>query len=99
MDQQLKWFEEFRKSKEYALLIKRPIAYFCAEFALLNDSPTYAGGLGILAADILREAADQEIPLIALGMYYEEGYLHHEMSTDGVLLKHSPSKSPQEYGF
>lgn len=99
MGQDQLWFEEFRKSKEYELLKKRPIAYFCAEFGLLNNSPTYAGGLGILAADILREAADQQIPMVALGMYYEEGYLHHEMQKDGILLKHPLPKSAENYGF
>ncbi len=94
-----KWFEEFRNSKDYSLFKIRPIAYFCAEFALLSDSPTYAGGLGVLAADMLNEAVDQKLPLIAVGMFYEEGYLHHEIQDGATILKQPSQKSAFEYGF
>ena len=43
----------------------RSIAYFCAEYALNSALPTYAGGMGILAGDYLREADDQKLPLVA----------------------------------
>ncbi len=93
------WFKEFRKSKEYLFLKKRPIAYFCAEFALINESPLYAGGLGVLAADTILEAADQEIPLVAIGMFYEEGYFHYDLVNEGTLLKHPPKSTPTDFGF
>ena len=48
----------------------RPIAYFCAEYALDPRLPIYAGGLGILAGDYLREASDQKFPLVAVGLFY-----------------------------
>lgn len=99
MFNQQKWFEEFRKSQDYLQFKDRPVAYFCAEFALLSDSPTYAGGLGVLAADMLNEAADQSLPLVAVGMFYEEGYLHYEIQNDGTVLKHPSRKSASEYGF
>lgn len=47
-----------------------PIAFFCMEYAVDNDSHTYAGGLGILAGDYLLEAADKNIPIIAFGLHY-----------------------------
>lgn len=47
-----------------------PIAFFCMEYAMDNDSHTYSGGLGILAGDYLLEAADQNIPIIAFGLHY-----------------------------
>lgn len=65
----------------------RPIVYFCAEYALNEDIPIYAGGLGILAGDIIREAAEQEIPLIAVGLYYHEGFLHHNIYQEGIMMK------------
>lgn len=49
---------------------QNPLAFFCAEFGLDARLPIYAGGLGILAGDILKEAADQKIPLVALGLLY-----------------------------
>ncbi len=55
-----------------------PIVYFCAEYALNDALPLYAGGLGILAGDIIREAAEQKIPFITVGLYYHEGYLSHD---------------------
>ena len=51
------------------------IAYFCTEFALDSNLKTYAGGLGILAGDMIREAADEDLDLIGIGLYYYKGYL------------------------
>lgn len=59
----------------------RPIAYFCAEYALDHNLPTYAGGLGILAGDYMREAADQNIPLVGIGLLY---HLNHSAKHDLV---------------
>lgn len=69
------WFDGFRTSLRRQHLLERPIAYFCAEYALEPDMRTYAGGLGVLAGDVLREAADRGVPMIAIGLYYREGYL------------------------
>jgi starch phosphorylase len=52
-------------------MMNSPIAYFCAEYALNPDLPIYAGGLGILAGDYLREAADQNFPIIGVGLFYD----------------------------
>jgi hypothetical protein len=49
---------------------KPPVAYFCAEYALDDNSLRYAGGLGVLAADYLYEARDQKMPLICVGLWY-----------------------------
>ena len=72
----------------------RPIVYFCAEYALNDDIPIYAGGLGVLAGDIIREAAEQEIPLIAVGLYYHEGYLYHDLYPEGIMMKGSNRTNP-----
>lgn len=54
------------------------IAYFCAEYALDHRLKSYAGGLGILAGDTVREMGDQGIPFVAVGLYYYKGYLARE---------------------
>ena len=63
------WFKQFATSAEYCFMRNHPIVYFCAEYALDDDIPIYAGGLGILAGDIIREAAEQEIPQVILSTY------------------------------
>jgi len=53
-----------------AVSAQHPIAFFCAEYAIQSDLPLYAGGLGVLAGDMLKEAADQKIPMAAVGLLY-----------------------------
>lgn len=67
-----KWFSDFKKTPEHEAFLKRPIAYFSAEYALLSALPTYAGGLGILSADYIREAKKQGFPLLAVGLLYRK---------------------------
>jgi glycogen phosphorylase len=50
------------------------VAYFSAEYAIADDMPIYAGGLGILAADTVLEAASQNRPFVALGLVYHEAF-------------------------
>ena len=66
------WFEKFKKSEEYGEFAKNPVAYFCAEYALDSSLPTYAGGLGVLAGDFIREVAMQKFPLLAVGLFYKK---------------------------
>ncbi len=69
------WFKKFVVSSDAFFMKEHPIVYFCAEYALADSLPLYAGGLGILAGDMLREAAEQGLPFIAVGLYYHEGFL------------------------
>lgn len=66
------WFEEFKKTDEFKKLEKNPVAYFCSEYALETCLPTYAGGLGILSGDHIREASMRDFPLIAVGLLYQK---------------------------
>ena len=66
-----KWFLKLKKTEEYADFAKKPVAYFCAEYALDPALPIYAGGLGILAGDYMREAADQNAPIVGVGLLYD----------------------------
>jgi starch phosphorylase len=60
-----------------------PIAYFSAEFALHQSLPIYAGGLGVLAGDVCKEASDLGLPFIGIGFMYPQGYFHQSVSPEG----------------
>src|SRR5713226_245359 len=70
-------------SQRFPHLPNRPIAYFSAEFALHQSLPIYAGGLGVLAGDICKEASDLGLPLVGVGFMYPQGYFHQKISSDG----------------
>jgi starch phosphorylase len=59
------------------------IAYFSAEFGLHRSLPFYAGGLGFLAGDYLKECSDLGVPLVAIGFMYPEGYVRQKIREDG----------------
>ena len=59
------------------------IAYFSAEYGLHRSLPFYAGGLGFLAGDYIKECSDLRVPLVAVGFMYPEGYVHQIISEDG----------------
>jgi starch phosphorylase len=59
------------------------VAYFSAEYGLHHSLPFYAGGLGFLAGDHLKECSDLRVPLVAVGFMYPEGYVHQEIRDDG----------------
>ena len=59
------------------------IAYFSMEIALDPAIPTYGGGLGILAGDMLRSAADLELPMVAVTLAYRKGYFRQHLDADG----------------
>jgi starch phosphorylase len=60
-----------------------PIAYFSTEFGLHESLPIYAGGLGVLSGDHLKESSDLGIPLTAVGFLYTQGYFTQRISEDG----------------
>jgi glycogen phosphorylase len=72
------WFQT-----NHAHALSGPVAYFSMEFALHNSLPIYAGGLGILAGDMCKEASDLGLPFIGVGFMYPQGYFHQHISTDG----------------
>ena len=61
----------------------RPIAYFSLEYGLHRSLPFYAGGLGFLAGDHVRESSDLGLPLVAVGFMYPDGYLRQIIRADG----------------
>ncbi len=69
-----KWF-----TVKYPDLAHSPVAYFSMEYAIHNSLPIYAGGLGVLAGDICKEASDLGLPLVAVGFMYPQGYFHQHL--------------------
>src|SRR3989449_532267 len=67
----------------YPELVKRPIAYFCAEFGLHASVPIYSGGLGVLAGDQCKAASDLGVPLVGVGLFYTKGYSDQRLRLDG----------------
>ena len=59
-----------------------PVAYFSMEYAIHNSLPIYAGGLGVLAGDVCKEASDLGLPLVAVGFMYPKGYFHQHLCAD-----------------
>lgn len=66
-----------------AMLGSGTVAYFSAEFALHQSLPIYAGGLGVLAGDHCKEAADLGLPFVGVGFMYPQGYFRQRMTNDG----------------
>src|SRR6266571_2597506 len=66
----------------------RPVAFLCAEYGIHRSLPLYAGGLGVLAGDILKEASDRAVPMVAVGLLYRQGYLHQQLDTSGWQREH-----------
>lgn len=66
-----------------AVLGHRPAAYFSAEFGLHESLRVYSGGLGVLAGDHLKSASDLGIPLVAVGLFYHEGYFSQSIDDQG----------------
>ena len=59
------------------------VAYFSAEYGVSLALPVYSGGLGILAGDHLKSASDLNIPLVAIGLCYQQGYFNQYLTQDG----------------
>jgi starch phosphorylase len=81
------------------------VAYFSAEFGLHESIPIYSGGLGILAGDHLKSASDLGIPLVGIGLFYDQGYFKQRLDlegwqqedyieVDGRLLPIQPASTP-----
>ncbi len=72
------WYGERHANAEL-----KGVAYFSMEFGLGKALPLYAGGLGILAGDYLKAASDLGVPVVAVGLLYQEGYFRQVLDADG----------------
>lgn len=62
---------------------KSHVAYFCMEYGLDEELPIYSGGLGVLAGDHLKAAADLEAPIVGIGILWSEDYTHQYIGEGG----------------
>ncbi|MEO8637476.1 MAG: alpha-glucan family phosphorylase [Candidatus Taylorbacteria bacterium] len=81
--------------KKSQYLTKHPIAYFCAEYAIDDSIPIYAGGLGILAGDTILEAQEENIPFVAVGLFYRRGFASYPK----ISTKNQSPLDPAQSGF
>jgi glycogen phosphorylase len=72
----------------------KPVAYFSMEFGLSEALPIYAGGLGILAGDQLKTASDLAVPLVGIGLLYQQGYFRQTIGADGNQVAVYPYNNP-----
>ncbi len=73
----------------------RPVAFFCAEYGVHVSMPIYSGGLGALAGDLLKEASDCAVPLVAVGLMYRKGYFRQRIDAVGWQHEYWVDTDPQ----
>jgi len=70
------------------------LAYFSMEIALRNEIPTYSGGLGVLAGDTIRAAADLDLPLVAVSLVSRNGYFRQDLDAQGRQVERADPWEP-----
>jgi starch phosphorylase len=60
-----------------------PVAFLCSEYGVHVSLPVYSGGLGALAGDLLKEASDRAVPMVAVGLMYRKGYFRQRIDASG----------------
>ncbi len=83
------WF-----SRKYSRSHLKGVAYFSMEFGMSEALPLYSGGLGILAGDHLKTASDLDIPLVGIGLLYQQGYFRQAIDRHGDQLEFYPYNDP-----
>ncbi len=86
----------YRRLKEYLIepplwarthagvLGSKPVAYFSLEFGVHESVPIYSGGLGVLSGDHVKSASELGVPLVAIGLFYDQGYFKQQLDMDGL---------------
>ncbi len=85
LDVSSSWFQK-RHGKEPV----PAVAYFSAEFGLTECLPNYSGGLGILSGDHIKSASDLGVPLVGVGLLYQQGYFSQYLNADGWQQERHP---------
>ena len=80
-------------------IIKRDkkIAYFSMEICVDARIPTYSGGLGVLAGDMIQSSADLAVPLVGVTLLYKKGYLCQKVGKEGIQQELPEEWNPQDY--
>jgi len=76
---------------------EQKIAYFSMEIGLMNEIPTYSGGLGVLAGDMIKSSADLKLPLVAVTLLDKKGYFRQEISKEGRQIEHAVEWDPSKF--
>jgi len=89
----------YRRLKEYlgsqqtwaathaGVLGAKPVAYFSAEFGIHESMPIYSGGLGVLSGDHVKSASDLGVPLVGVGLFYDQGYFKQHLDEHGYQFE------------
>ena len=83
------WFQ-----KKYPNSALKAVAYFSMEYMLSESLPIYSGGLGNVAGDQLKAASDLGVPVVAVGLLYQQGYFRQTMDAEGKQLELYPYNDP-----
>jgi starch phosphorylase len=83
------WFRQTEGSSQLG-----GVAYFSMEFGLGSALPLYAGGLGVLAGDFLKAASDLDVPIVGIGLLYQEGYFRQLIDASGMQQEFYPYNEP-----
>jgi starch phosphorylase len=84
------WFSETHTSSPLT------VAYFSMEFGLSEALPIYSGGLGILAGDHLKTASDLGVPIVGIGLLYQQGYFRQVIDVRGKQMEFYPYNDPAQ---
>jgi starch phosphorylase len=85
------WFPQSAAARSVGL-----IAYFSMEFGLSEALPIYAGGLGVLAGDLMKSATDLGVPVVGIGLLYQQGYFRQAFDAQGNQRELYPFTDPSE---
>ncbi len=92
--QERTWYNKNRQQQESkdadSKYSQECFAYFSAEFGLVDCLPIYSGGLGVLAGDHLKSASDLGLPLVGVGLLYQQGYFAQYLNADGWQQERYP---------
>ena len=77
--------------------IERSVAYFSMEIGLEAGIQTYSGGLGVLAGDTIRSAADLKVPMVAVSLLYRRGYFRQRLEVDGWQREEAAAWAVEEF--
>jgi starch phosphorylase len=80
--------------KQYGDRFDGSIAYFSMEFGVSESLPIYSGGLGVLAGDFMKTACDLDVPVIGVGLLYQQGYFRQAIDAAGEQLEFYPFSDP-----
>lgn len=70
-------------ARKAGVLGAKPVAYFSAEFGMHESVPIYSGGLGVLSGDHIKSASSLGVPLVAIGLFYDQGYFRQHLDNEG----------------